>query len=116
MSQTEIDLPVSDARKNQQDVAQDLAEYKFGWADTDAGYAFTSERGLTREPTLRGERVAGVGVRPTELVLGEVLSDVLLVLAGVTDRKVDLGLAHWWSPGCAFEMIACDVGSEVRTV
>jgi len=49
MSQTEIDLPVSDARKNQQAVAQDLAEYKFGWSDRDDGYAFTSGRGLTAE-------------------------------------------------------------------
>jgi len=49
VSQTEIDLPVSDARKNQQAVAQDLAEYKFGWSDRDDGYAFTSGRGLTAE-------------------------------------------------------------------
>ena len=49
MSQTEIDLPVSDARKNQESVAQDLAEYKFGWSDGEEGYAFTSGRGLTAE-------------------------------------------------------------------
>ena len=49
MSQTEIELPVSDARRNQEDVAQDLADYKFGWADGEEGYSFTPERGLTRE-------------------------------------------------------------------
>ena len=49
MSQTEINLPVSDARKQQQEVAQDLADYKFGWSDNDDSYAFTSERGLTKE-------------------------------------------------------------------
>ena len=49
MSQTEIELPVSDARRNQQAVAQDLADYKFGWSDGEEGYAFTSGRGLTAE-------------------------------------------------------------------
>ena len=49
MSQTEIDLPVSDARRNQESVAQDLADYKFGWSDRDDDYAFTSGRGLTAE-------------------------------------------------------------------
>jgi len=49
VSQTEIELPVSDARRNQEDVAQDLADYKFGWADGEEGYSFTPERGLTRE-------------------------------------------------------------------
>ncbi len=49
MSQTEIDLPVSDARRNQEAVAQDLADYKFGWSDRDDDYAFTSGRGLTAD-------------------------------------------------------------------
>jgi Fe-S cluster assembly protein SufB len=49
MSQTEIDLPVSEARQEQARVAQDLSEYKFGWSDSDEGYSFTSGRGLTRE-------------------------------------------------------------------
>jgi len=49
VSQTEIDLPVSDARRNQESVAQDLADYKFGWSDRDDDYAFTSGRGLTAE-------------------------------------------------------------------
>jgi Fe-S cluster assembly protein SufB len=49
VSQTEIELPVSDARQNQQAVAKDLADYKFGWADGEEGYSFTPERGLTRE-------------------------------------------------------------------
>ncbi|MBW3620414.1 MAG: Fe-S cluster assembly protein SufB, partial [Actinobacteria bacterium] len=43
MSQTE-----SAAKQSQQDVAQDLADYKFGWADRDDQYSFTSQRGLTR--------------------------------------------------------------------
>ncbi|MFP4634806.1 MAG: Fe-S cluster assembly protein SufB [Nitriliruptoraceae bacterium] len=44
-------MPVqpTDARRNQEAVAADLAEYRFGWHDSDDGYAFTSERGLTRE-------------------------------------------------------------------
>ena len=41
MSQTEIDLPISDARKEQAAVAQDLSEYKFGWADRDDSYSYT---------------------------------------------------------------------------
>jgi Fe-S cluster assembly protein SufB len=49
MSQTEIDLPLSEARQEQARVAQDLSEYRFGWSDSDEGYAFTSGRGLTRE-------------------------------------------------------------------
>jgi Fe-S cluster assembly protein SufB len=49
MSQTEIQLPVSEARQEQARVAQDLSEYKFGWSDSDEGYSFTSGRGLTRE-------------------------------------------------------------------
>jgi len=49
VSQTEIELPVSDARRNQQEVAQDLADYKFGWSDRDDDYAFTSGRGLTAD-------------------------------------------------------------------
>ncbi|TVR34198.1 MAG: Fe-S cluster assembly protein SufB, partial [Nitriliruptor sp.] len=60
VSQTEIDLPVSDARKNQQDVAQDLAEYKFGWSDNSDDYSFTSERGLSRE------QVAAISERKNE--------------------------------------------------
>ncbi len=60
MSQTEIELPASDARKNQQDVAQDLAEYKFGWADRDDDYSFTAERGLSRE------QVAAISERKNE--------------------------------------------------
>ena len=46
MSQT--DTPGT-ARDRQQDLAKDLGEYKFGWSDSDAGYSFTSGRGLTRE-------------------------------------------------------------------
>jgi Fe-S cluster assembly protein SufB len=49
MSQTEIELPLSEARQEQARVAQDLSEYRFGWSDSDEGYAFTSGRGLTRE-------------------------------------------------------------------
>ena len=53
MSQTEthgeIEVPVSEARAEQARVAQDLADYRFGWADDDEGYAFTSERGLSEE-------------------------------------------------------------------
>jgi hypothetical protein len=49
VSKTEINLPVSDARQEQQRVAQDLSEYKFGWADRDDSYSFTSERGLSRD-------------------------------------------------------------------
>jgi hypothetical protein len=55
VSQTEIGLPTppeaepSEARQNQAELAQDLAEYKFGWSDGSDDYAFTSERGLTRD-------------------------------------------------------------------
>jgi len=49
VSQTEIQLPVSEARAEQARVAQDLSDYKFGWSDSDEGYAFTSGTGLTRE-------------------------------------------------------------------
>jgi Fe-S cluster assembly protein SufB len=55
VSQTEIGLPTpateapSEARQNQDAVANDLGDYKFGWADSDEGYSYTSERGLTRE-------------------------------------------------------------------
>ncbi len=49
MSQTEIELPVSDARKRQDEVAKELSDYRFGWADRDDDYAFTPERGLSRE-------------------------------------------------------------------
>jgi Fe-S cluster assembly protein SufB len=55
VSQTEIGLPTppeaapSEARQNQAELAQDLAEYKFGWSDGSDDYAFTSEPGLSRE-------------------------------------------------------------------
>jgi Fe-S cluster assembly protein SufB len=38
----------SAAKQAQQDVAKDLADYKFGWADRDDQYSFTSQKGLTR--------------------------------------------------------------------
>ena len=37
------------ARERQEAVANELDEYKFGWSDSDSGYAFTSGRGLTKE-------------------------------------------------------------------
>ena len=37
------------AREQQQSVADDLSSYKFGWSDGDDKYAFTSQRGLSRE-------------------------------------------------------------------
>ncbi len=51
MSQT--DTPAStpaptEAQENQQQVADDLSEYKFGWSDRDDQYSFTSKKGLTR--------------------------------------------------------------------
>ena len=47
MSQT--DTPAGSAAKQQQEqVAQDLSQYKFGWADRDDQYSFTSQKGLTR--------------------------------------------------------------------
>jgi len=49
MSQTEIPVPVSEAKQNQEQLAQDLADYKFGWSDDDAGYAFTSGQGLDED-------------------------------------------------------------------
>ena len=49
MSQTEIDLSQSEARERQEAVAKELSDYKFGWADRDDQYAFTPDRGLTRE-------------------------------------------------------------------
>jgi Fe-S cluster assembly protein SufB len=48
VSQTEIPTP-TEAREKQDAVARDLGDYKFGWADSDTSYSFTSERGLTRE-------------------------------------------------------------------
>jgi Fe-S cluster assembly protein SufB len=60
VSQTEIELPVSDARKEQAAVAQDLSEYKFGWADRDDAYSFTSEPGL--DP----DKVAAISERKNE--------------------------------------------------
>jgi Fe-S cluster assembly protein SufB len=60
VSQTEIELPVSDARKEQAAVAQELSEYKFGWADRDDEYSFTSERGLDRD------KVAAISDRKNE--------------------------------------------------
>ncbi len=60
MSQTEIDVPVTDARQRQTDVADELSEYKFGWSDNEDDYAYTSERGLTRET------VAGISERKGE--------------------------------------------------
>ncbi|MEX0705094.1 MAG: hypothetical protein WD041_00605, partial [Nitriliruptoraceae bacterium] len=60
MSQTEIELPVSDARREQAAVADELSEYKFGWADRDDEYSFTSERGLDRE------KVAAISERKDE--------------------------------------------------
>jgi Fe-S cluster assembly protein SufB len=36
------------AKAQQQDLAQDLSQYKFGWADRDDQYNFTSQKGLTR--------------------------------------------------------------------
>jgi len=45
----EIVVPVSEARANQDKVAKELADYRFGWSDGDEDYAFTSERGLTEE-------------------------------------------------------------------
>lgn len=53
MSQTEIPVPVSEARENQERLAQDLADYKFGWSDPEAGYAFTSGQGVN-EDVVRG--------------------------------------------------------------
>jgi Fe-S cluster assembly protein SufB len=49
VSQSEIDLPQSEARERQEAVAQELSDYKFGWHDRDDQYAFTPDRGLTRE-------------------------------------------------------------------
>lgn len=55
MSTSEIPLPAADApegetaRDRQQAVADQLKDYKFGWSDSDEGYAFTSGRGLTTE-------------------------------------------------------------------
>ncbi|MDX1512029.1 MAG: hypothetical protein R3249_11820, partial [Nitriliruptorales bacterium] len=40
---------VSDARREQAAVADELSEYKFGWADRDDTYSFTSNKGLSRE-------------------------------------------------------------------
>ncbi len=40
---------VSEAKANQAKLAKDLDEYKFGWSDSEEGYAFTSGKGLTRE-------------------------------------------------------------------
>jgi len=33
MSQTEITVPISEAKQNQEKLAKDLADYKFGWSD-----------------------------------------------------------------------------------
>jgi len=49
MSQTEIPMPVSEAKQNQEKLAKDLAEYKFGWSDGEDGYAFTSGQGLDED-------------------------------------------------------------------
>ena len=52
MSTSEIPLPApaeETARDRQQQVADDLKDYKFGWSDSDEGYSFTSGRGLTAE-------------------------------------------------------------------
>jgi Fe-S cluster assembly protein SufB len=53
VSTSEISLPTPDAeetaRDRQQATADELAEYKFGWSDSDEGYSFTSGRGLTKE-------------------------------------------------------------------
>jgi Fe-S cluster assembly protein SufB len=49
VSQSEIELPISEARQEQARVAQELSDYKFGWADRDDDYAFTTQKGLTRE-------------------------------------------------------------------
>jgi Fe-S cluster assembly protein SufB len=53
VSQTEIPLPQpaepSDARKRQEEVAKELSDYRFGWADSDDKYSFTSKKGLTRD-------------------------------------------------------------------
>jgi Fe-S cluster assembly scaffold protein SufB len=50
VSKAEIEIPTpSEARQEQDRVAQDLSEYRFGWSDRDDGYAFTSGKGLTRE-------------------------------------------------------------------
>jgi len=46
---TRPDAAVSDARRRQAAVADDLSDYKFGWADRDDQYSFTSQKGLTRE-------------------------------------------------------------------
>ncbi len=43
------EAPVSEAKASQEQLAKDLDEYKFGWNDSEEGYAFTSGRGLTRE-------------------------------------------------------------------
>jgi Fe-S cluster assembly protein SufB len=49
MSQTEIQVPVSEARENQEKLAQDLAEYRYGWSDDEAGYGFTSGQGIDED-------------------------------------------------------------------
>ncbi len=37
------------AQQQQAEVAQELSDYKFGWADRDDQYSFTSQKGLSRE-------------------------------------------------------------------
>ncbi len=50
MSQTDTPATAaSTAKAEQTDLAQDLSQYKFGWADRDDQYSFTSKKGLTRE-------------------------------------------------------------------
>ncbi len=49
MSDTTLPTSLTEAERNQREVADDLGAYKFGWADSDDKYSFTSKRGLTRE-------------------------------------------------------------------
>jgi Fe-S cluster assembly protein SufB len=50
MSQTDATPGAADtARARQEQVAKELDDYRFGWSDSDEGYAFTSGKGLTRE-------------------------------------------------------------------
>ncbi|MDX1621876.1 MAG: hypothetical protein R3320_12840, partial [Nitriliruptorales bacterium] len=48
MTQSEIQLPDTGARQRQEEVAQDLSSYKFGWADPE-NYVFEPKKGLSRE-------------------------------------------------------------------